>query len=330
MNKLKQLAMLYKDIKAPVVVAYGMGIDSTALLAGLVMCGQRPDLILFADTGAERRETYDFKPVIQEWLKKEGFPPIVTVKYQAKNFKNYPPYHNLETNLLTNGTLPGVSFGPASCSSKWKQGPQHDYIKKWDPARLAWSVHMRVIKLIGFDDSPADRRRTYSANPKDTHLYEYRMPLQEWGWDREECKKQIQRAGLPLPIKSSCFFCVAVKPHELDGYPLDLLRRIVRLEARAHPRLRSCEGLWRSTVKGTRGGIARPGSMTKYIREKKLLPAEEVDYIWHHTFKDIVTFQEGFARAKEEDAVDEFLSISGQMDYRDALMATEPPLCEAA
>lgn len=33
----------------PVTVAYGIGVDSTAMLVGLHQRGIRPDLILFAD-----------------------------------------------------------------------------------------------------------------------------------------------------------------------------------------------------------------------------------------------------------------------------------------
>jgi 3'-phosphoadenosine 5'-phosphosulfate sulfotransferase (PAPS reductase)/FAD synthetase len=72
--------------KAPFTVAYGMGVDSTAMLVGLVKHGIRPDLILFADTGAERPETYEYRPVFEEWLKKQGFPPITTVKYVPRGF----------------------------------------------------------------------------------------------------------------------------------------------------------------------------------------------------------------------------------------------------
>lgn len=311
-----QESLFAAQVKSPLVVAYGMGVDSSAMLIGMALKGIRPDLILFADTGAERQETYDYLPVMQEWLKKAGFPPVVTVKYQPKNFKNYPPYHDLEGNLLTNGTLPGVTFGRASCSMKWKKQPQDAYVKNWSPAQRSWSFGVKVVKLIGFDDSPRDRQRTYSAaNIDDTH-YEYRMPLQEWGWDRQECKRQIKKAGLPVPIKSSCFFCIATKPEELCQYPVDLLKRVIRLEARAHPRLRNCEGLWRSTVKGVRGGTPRPGSMSKYIREKKLMPPAEIDHIWEHTFRDIVSFQEGYAKAREEGNIADFESICGNLDYR--------------
>ena len=40
------------------VVAYGLGMDSTAMLIEFPPRGIRPDLILFADTGCEKPETY--------------------------------------------------------------------------------------------------------------------------------------------------------------------------------------------------------------------------------------------------------------------------------
>src|SRR5205823_7045341 len=41
----------------PLVVAYGLGVDSTALLVEFARRGIRPDLILFADTRGEKPET---------------------------------------------------------------------------------------------------------------------------------------------------------------------------------------------------------------------------------------------------------------------------------
>jgi hypothetical protein len=41
----------------PLVVAYGLGVDSTAVLIELHRRYIRLDLILFADTGAEKPET---------------------------------------------------------------------------------------------------------------------------------------------------------------------------------------------------------------------------------------------------------------------------------
>lgn len=288
--------------RAPLMVAYGLGVDSTALLVGLRNRGIRPDAILFADTGAEKQATYDTIPVMQDWLRREGWPPIVTVKYVPQDFKNWPPYYSLEDNCLTNGTLPGISFGPASCSVKWKQAPQHKWTQAWQPAREAWSAGVLVTKLIGFDASPADRRRTYV--PEDERRYAYQYPLQTWGWDRAECQRQIAAAGLPVPPKSSCFFCCAMKPPEVRALSADELRRIVVMEARAKPRLRTTEGLWRSTVKGLRGATPRPGSMTQFIIEQGLLPADEVAELQARTPTEIISFQQAFAEGRTPEVPD--------------------------
>ncbi len=56
-----------------------------------------------------------------------------------------------------------------------------------------------------------------------------------------------------------------------------------------------CHGLWRQPVKGTRGGIPRPGSMTQYIREKGLIPSREIDRIIAATPTEPLT-QDDFER----------------------------------
>ncbi len=52
----------------PIIVAYGAGVDSTAMLIGLRDRGIRPDLILFADTGSEKPETTAYLTIIGAWL----------------------------------------------------------------------------------------------------------------------------------------------------------------------------------------------------------------------------------------------------------------------
>lgn len=52
------------------------------MLIMLAQRGIRPDLILFADTGGEKPETYAYMPVIQDYLASVGFPEVVTVRYQ--------------------------------------------------------------------------------------------------------------------------------------------------------------------------------------------------------------------------------------------------------
>ncbi len=222
----------------PIAVAYGGGVDSTAFILGLHALGVRPDLILMADTGDEKQETYDFvHGPMTAWLKSVGFPPVTWVRYVPKNFKHWPAYHTLSENCLTNSTLPSLAFGFKSCSLKWKVGPQNKYTESWEPAKAAWAAGKKVIKLIGYDAGPKDIRRRNHAGDRNDHQYEYRYPLIEWGWDREACKAYIAFRGLPVPPKSACYMCPATHPEELHDFPVELLQRIVIIESRSFDRL---------------------------------------------------------------------------------------------
>ncbi len=111
------------------------------------------------------------------------------------------------------------------------------------------------------------------------------------GWGRPECEARIARAGLPIPPKSSCYFCGSIKPDEVLELSTEELRVIVLMEARAKPRLRAVDGLWRKPVLGRRGATPRPGSITEFIRERGLLPPAEVDHIIETAPTALLDFQ---------------------------------------
>lgn len=326
----------------PLIVAYGLGVDSTAVLVELHRIGERPDLILFADTGNEKQETYDYLPVINAWLSSVGFPTVTVVRNVVKNFKHWPPYASLGENCLTNGTLPSLAFGFKSCSLKWKVAPQNAYCDQWEPALACWAAGRKCIKVIGYDAGANDMKRYAQAIGQEDSKYDYRYPLVEWNWDRDRCKEAIRAAGLPVPPKSACYFCPATQPEELADHRKAYLRYIVIMEARAVPRLeghipqdeldRQYEaklaaweltamatkagkpipkkprrgknstgvlGLWRRGVKGTRGGKARPGMMTEYIRAHGLLPSEEIENLIRLAPQEIISNQQAFANGLE-------------------------------
>lgn len=262
----------------PVAAAWGVGVDSTAMLIEMVEAGQPPDVVLTADTGGERAETYAFRPLFTQWLEDRGVPVHIVRNVVAKPL-NWPPYHDLETNCLTNGTLPSIAFGRGGCSVKWKVAPQDAWVDTWPPAIAAWARGERVVKLIGYDAGVRDARRYAQQQGRDDPKYEYRYPLRVLGWDRDACAARIAAAGLPVPPKSACWFCSTMRPDELSALPPPLLRRIVAMEARAVPRLTAIDGLWRRPVKGMRGATPRPGSMTQYIRDQALLPGDEINAI---------------------------------------------------
>jgi len=68
-----------------IVVSYGGGTDSTALLIEAHRRGIRPDLILFADTGSEMPHTYAYLPVVAEWCARVGFPEVQVVRWTRQD-----------------------------------------------------------------------------------------------------------------------------------------------------------------------------------------------------------------------------------------------------
>jgi hypothetical protein len=226
---------------APVIVCYGAGVDSTAMLIALRDAGIRPDAITFADTGGEKPETYDMIPIMNDWLRRQGFPLIQVCKYETSR----APYSDLEGNNLANETLPSLAFGMKSCSIKWKQQPQ-DYVimgckggpNKCDPHPVwieAQARGVKPVKLIGYDAGPADLRRAGRLKDQDKH-FQYRYPLQQLGWTREDCLDAIAQEGLPIPIKSACWFCPASQKWELywlAGKHPELFERALEIEHRA-------------------------------------------------------------------------------------------------
>ncbi len=231
--------------KQPFAVAYGMGVDSTAMLVGLHQRGIVPDLILFADTGGEKPETMAYLPIINAWLESVGFPLVTVVRYVPKR----APYATLEGKCSSNETLPSLAFGMKSCSLVFKVEPQNKWCRTWEPAQAAWAAGVKVRKAIGYDAGPADARRSKITDDKE---YTYWYPLREWGWVREECIRQIEAAGLPVPMKSACWFCPASKKPEVEWlaekHP-DLFARGVAMEDLARDGkhgLESTKGLGRS------------------------------------------------------------------------------------
>ena len=139
---------------APIIVCYGGGVDSTAMLVMLKRHGIRPDLIMFADTGGEFPEVYDYVRRIDAWLDSWRAPLVTWVKRKPSPRVRY---RTLEGNRLDNETLPALAFGGHSCSLKWKVDPQDRYLKGvrrgpnrchgWQPALEAWQADLKPIKL---------------------------------------------------------------------------------------------------------------------------------------------------------------------------------------
>jgi hypothetical protein len=254
----------------PLVVAYGLGVNSTAMLVEFAARGIRPDLILFADTGGEKPETYAYLRVIRPFLARAGFPDVTVVRYRPVR----APYHTLEQQCLHTATLPSLAYGGKTCSLKYKRQPQDDFILSVYPeprvrgagGRVVRALGYdagecrRVVKALGLDASEGPRVRWQTRPPPagkklsrdqrlDRDYFIYWYPLFEWGYDRRRCQAVIVAAGLPVPMKSACWFCPASKKHEIawlgEHHP-ELLERALAIERNAQAKLTSVQGLGRS------------------------------------------------------------------------------------
>ena len=219
----------------PLVANWGGGVNSTALIVGYEMLGIRPDLVIWADTGGEKPETYAYVDTFDAWLQSVGFPPLVRVQ-------NDGMYQTLENDSLSLQRLPSIAYGFKSCSEKYKRRPIDKFLRTWQPAIDAWKRGDKVIKAIGYDMDELRRAKYY-----DDKKYELAYPLIDWGWTRQGCIMAIETAGLPVPPKSACFFCPSSKKAEVqwlhDNHP-DLFIRAIEMEANAE--LTSVKGLGRS------------------------------------------------------------------------------------
>ena len=237
------------------VVSYGVGLDSTALLVEMHNRGMRPDLILFSDTGDEKPETYAYLDIINRWLVRVGFPKVTVVRYAPAR----APYKTLEGKCLANETLPSLAFGKHSCALVFKRDVMVKFLKSWEPGKAAIARGEKIIKAIGYDASKADRRRRAKADrvidklrlrvverqdcgkpPKadqwETAHCTFAYYLQDWDLERADLAAIIEAADLPLPVKSSCFHCPATHPDEVVQLRIDhpdLYWRAVAMERRA-------------------------------------------------------------------------------------------------
>jgi len=221
-----------------IVMSDGGGTNSMAMLIGLRDSGIRPDLIVFADTGGERPHTYRYMDIKREWLAKNGFPDLTVVRKvdAAGNVQT------LEQSLLDSGYLPSIAYGFKTCSQKFKIQPVDKFLNSNEMANKAWSSGGKVTKLIGYDADETHRIRDY-----DDKKYDVRYPLVDWGWGRDDCIAAIRNEGLPLPGKSSCFFCPNMRKGEimeLHALHPDLAARAIAIEDNADKT--SVPGLGRS------------------------------------------------------------------------------------
>lgn len=200
------------------IVSLGAGVQSSALavLNALGKVEPRASVAVFADTGCEWPETYEFLlGHLKPWLEDRGMAVVVV---SSGNLYDY---------CYTRSVLP-VVFGDnrvsrRQCTAKFKLQP----IRHW--LRGMGVRHATVMLGITVEES-------HRARPSRTRWISNIYPLLEMGWTRRDCARLLLDMGLPIPPKSRCWIC-PMQP--LDAWRLlavqhpELFERAAALEERA-------------------------------------------------------------------------------------------------
>jgi hypothetical protein len=216
-------------------ISYGGGVQSTALIV-LATQGRigRVDAALFANVGddSEHPATLDYvRSVAVPWAAERGL-PIHELRRTRKTGVEFDGLHGHIVNHGDPGTLRepipvrGMNGAPLSrsCTSDWKIGT----VGKWLKQHGATAADPADV-LIGISADEFHRASNKRAEAYERPLY----PLLDLGYDRADCQRVIADAGLPVPPKSSCYFCPFHRPQtwaEMRRDEPELFERSAALE----------------------------------------------------------------------------------------------------
>ena len=174
------------------VLSFGGGTQSTAMLH-MIHDGrlQKPDMVVFADTGSELPETiHHIKTVAQPFVEEVLDLPFVIVS------KGVP----LHVEYRTSGYVPVAGIG--SCTVKFKIRPQRRFIRSIVGNRRGVLLAECWLGIT----TDEERRRTTS----DVKWCGVKFPLlDDYPMSRQDCINLNESKGWSV-VKSGCFVC----PHQ--------------------------------------------------------------------------------------------------------------------
>lgn len=196
-------------------ISYGGGVQSTALLV-LAAQGKLDDIIggpvdaaLFSNVGddSEHPATLEYvRNVATPWAAERGIKV-----HELRRIKRDGSEETLMGRLMRPGSrslpipvrMDNGAPGNRSCTADFKI----KVIGKWLKANGATAEDPATV-CIGISTDEVTRVSNKRVMPYERPVY----PLIDLGLDRSACQVLIADAGLPVPPKSSCFFCPFHRP----------------------------------------------------------------------------------------------------------------------
>jgi hypothetical protein len=227
------------------VISYGGGVQSTAMvvLAATGRLGHDVDAALFANVGddSEHPATLDYvRNVAIPWAAERGLAVYELLKTKrdgspARGLWAHIVEHDDPATLREPIPIRGMNGAPLSrsCTSDWKV----KVVGKWLKAHGASKDDPATV-CIGISTDEIIRASNKRAEPYERPTY----PLIDLGLDRSGCERVISEAGLPVPPKSSCYFCPFHRPlmwSEMRRDEPELFEKSAQLEDLLNERRRS-------------------------------------------------------------------------------------------
>ena len=176
----------------PTVISYGGGIQSTALVVLAMRERWAIDEIVHVDLlDAESPATREYVARFREWLRREYARDITIIErnmYQdmlARPAFTPVPWHGRRKKFMLS----------RQCTRQYKVAPVQRYLYDRYPGDC-------IRLMLGISVDEYHRMRDSSA-ARVEHVY----PLVDRRLTRWQCRDIIERAGLAVPWKSSCWFC---------------------------------------------------------------------------------------------------------------------------
>lgn len=163
------------------VLSYGAGVNTSALMVLLVRKKMPFDVAVFADTGTELPETYEYLKVTREYLDKHG------VEFKVLK----PSAGNLYETCVRRKVIPSTLWRWST--RDYKIRPIHNFYK---------SLGTHINEYLGIAYDEVERMKASRENYI-TSVF----PLIDYKMTREDCVRLIKSARLPVPIKSGCYVC---------------------------------------------------------------------------------------------------------------------------
>ena len=208
--------------------SFGGGVQSTAVLA-LQGLGELPnpyDAFLFSNVGndSEDPETLAyFRDHHLPFAEKHGINLIELIK-ESRGRENETLWQQLHRLEVKSTQIPTYRVGKAPGGRKCTRDYKIRVVRKWQRQN---GSSRDTPAITGLGISTDEIQRVRKSTQYDDQILEY--PLIDLNMSREDCFKVIERAGLPTPPRSACFFC----PFHSKGAWIDLKENRPALFAKA-------------------------------------------------------------------------------------------------